>query len=191
MSIERSETTSSPTTISLRLAYRMVDMLHLTDEDTFVIPLANEGELARPIFSVSHKPICQVPRLTVLVDPDKKRCTRLKQAIPNYEEIAVIVATGDFLTMPNSLMEVTAVALGPPESPEKDIARLVHAWNLLKPGGRLVAVCDEEAFLGHNEVSDEFASFLDATEATHCPVSPDCFSPPMSARLVYLQKPSD
>ena len=170
------------------LAYRMVDMLHLSEEDVLVIPTANVGELAGPVFTKTHKQMFSMPKMTLLIAENEKQAGFLKVATPDYEDRNVIVLTGHFLEM-DSVVNATVVALGPPVGAQQDIALTCHAWKLLVPGGRLVALCSEEAFEGRTDLSAAFLAFLDVTRAAYTTVSPDSFSDKTTkARLVYLEK---
>ena len=183
-------TTEKPSVpvIGPALAYRMVDMLHLREDDVLVIPTANVGELVMPIFNSSHRQMFPIPEIALLIAENEKQADSLKADIPRYEERDVIVLIGDFLAM-ESLLNVTVVALGPPTNSEQDIARIYHAWKLLLPGGRLVALCSEPAFDGRTDLSAAFLAFLDVTRTAYTPVSPDSFSDKTTkARLVYLEK---
>ena len=182
---------SSLPVIGPALAYRMVDMLHLSGDDILVIPVANRGELVKPIFTETHRPMFAVPRMTRLLERDEDQCSRLMKELPQYdkERSPIIVLNGDFLQQ--TLVDATVIALGPPVGEERDIYHVYHAWKMLVPGGRLVPLCSETAFQGLTGLSQAFLAFLDVTRAAYTSVSPDSFSDRTTkAKLVYLEKHS-
>lgn len=53
------------------------------------------------------------------------------------------------------------IIMNPPFSDRRDIAHVMHAYNLLKPGGKLVAIMGEGAFFGSDKKATEFRDWLD------------------------------
>lgn len=53
-----------------------------------------------------------------------------------------------------------AVIMNPPFSKNQDTKHIRHAWNFLKPGGRLVAICGEGAFFRDYREESEFRHWL-------------------------------
>lgn len=53
------------------------------------------------------------------------------------------------------------IIMNPPFSDRRDIAHVMHAYNLLKVGGKLVAIMGEGAFFGSDKKATEFRDWLD------------------------------
>ncbi|HHN0558181.1 TPA: PLxRFG domain-containing protein [Pseudomonas aeruginosa] len=58
------------------------------------------------------------------------------------------------------------IVMNPPFSKGRDIQHVQHAYSLLKPGGRLVAIMSEGAFFQSNKAAENFRAWLDGLGAT-------------------------
>jgi len=53
--------------------------------------------------------------------------------------------------------------MNPPFEKKQDIKHVLHAYDCLQPGGRLVAIMSEGTFFRNGELEDEFKILLDET----------------------------
>ncbi len=89
------------------------------------------------------------------------------------------------------------IVMNPPFSDGRDIQHVQHAFSLLKPGGRLVAIMSESAFFQSNKRAEAFREWLDALGATNEKLPDGSFMDPslpvntgVSARMVVVDKPA-
>lgn len=88
------------------------------------------------------------------------------------------------------------IVMNPPFSKGRDIQHVQHAYSLLKPGGRLVAIMGEGAFFQSNSRAEGFRAWLDGLGATSERLPEGSFMDPalpvntsVNARLVVIDKP--
>jgi len=89
------------------------------------------------------------------------------------------------------------IIMNPPFSKGRDIQHVMHAYELLRPGGRLVAIMGEGAFFQSNNAADNFRTWLDDLGATSEKLPEGSFMDPalpvntgVSARMVVIDKPA-
>jgi hypothetical protein len=87
------------------------------------------------------------------------------------------------------------ILMNPPFSDGRDIAHVRHAYDLLKPGGRLVAIMGESAFTNQNKRATEFRDWLDEVGGTEEKLPAGTFNDPSlpvntgaNARMVVIEK---
>lgn len=88
------------------------------------------------------------------------------------------------------------ILMNPPFSDGRDITHVRHAYSLLKPGGRLVAIMGEGAFTASRKQAEEFRAWLDAVGGTEEKLPEGTFLDPSlpvntgaNARMVVIEKP--
>ena len=88
------------------------------------------------------------------------------------------------------------IVMNPPFSDGRDIQHVQHAYNLLKPGGRMVAIMGEGAFFHSNKRAEAFREWLDTLGATNEKLPDGSFLDPslpvntgVAARMVVIDKP--
>lgn len=88
------------------------------------------------------------------------------------------------------------IVMNPPFSKNQDIAHVRHAFDLLKPGGRVVAIVGEGAFFRSGKTEAEFRNWLDSFGAVVEPLPAGTFQDTSllvttgtNARLVIIDKP--
>jgi hypothetical protein len=88
------------------------------------------------------------------------------------------------------------IVMNPPFSDGRDIAHVRHAFDLLKPGGRLVALMGESAFTNQNKRATEFREWLERMGGTEEKLPEGTFNDPSlpvntgaNARMVVIDKP--
>lgn len=89
------------------------------------------------------------------------------------------------------------IVMNPPFSKGRDIQHVQHAYELLRPGGRLVAIMGEGAFFQSNKSAEGFRQWLDDLGATSERLPEGSFMDPAlpvntgaNARLVVIDKPA-
>ena len=90
------------------------------------------------------------------------------------------------------------ILMNPPFSEGRDIQHVRHAFDLLKPGGRLVALMGESAFTNQNKRAAEFREWLESVGGTEEKLAEGTFNDPSlpvntgaNARMVVIEKPED
>ena len=89
------------------------------------------------------------------------------------------------------------IVMNPPFSDGRDMAHVQHAYTLLKPGGRLVALMGESAFTNQNKRATEFRAWLEQVGGTDEKLAEGTFLDPSlpvntgaNARMVVVEKPA-
>ena len=87
------------------------------------------------------------------------------------------------------------ILMNPPFSDGRDIEHVKHAYTLLKPGGRIVAIMGESAFTNQNKKATEFREWLDNLGGTNEKLPEGSFADPSlpvntgaNARMVVIDR---
>lgn len=90
------------------------------------------------------------------------------------------------------------IIMNPPFSDRRDAQHVQHAYSLLNPNGRIVAIMGEGVFFGNDKKAQEFRDWLDSLDATSEKLPEGTFNDPslpvntsVNARLVVIDKPGD
>lgn len=90
------------------------------------------------------------------------------------------------------------IIMNPPFGDRRDAVHVQHAYELLKPGGRMVAIMGEGVFFGQDKKAQEFRTWLDERGATDEKLEEGTFLDPslpvntgVNARMVVIDKPAD
>ena len=88
------------------------------------------------------------------------------------------------------------IIMNPPFSNRRDANHVQHAYSLLKPGGRVVAIVGEGVFFGQDKVAQAFREWLDEVGGTAEKLPEGSFTDPslpvntgVNARMVVIDKP--
>lgn len=88
------------------------------------------------------------------------------------------------------------IIMNPPFSDRRDAEHVQHAYSLLKPGGRLVAIMGEGVFYGQDKKAQAFREWLDEVGGTSEKLPEGTFLDPslpvntsVNARMVVVDKP--
>jgi predicted RNA methylase len=131
------------------IAERLCDLAELSSESKVLEPSCGDGALADAVFARG------VASLTgIEINGDMRRYLDFKP----YE-----VIFGDFLALTDDRREETEydrIVMNPPFSKQRDVDHITRAYEILRPGGVLVAVCSPSPFFRNNAKSVAFASFL-------------------------------
>jgi ADP-Ribosyltransferase in polyvalent proteins/Phage MuF-C-terminal domain len=89
------------------------------------------------------------------------------------------------------------IIMNPPFSDRRDAAHVMHAYDLLKPGGRIVAIMGEGVFFGQDKKAEEFRAWFDERGGTSEKLAEGTFMDPslpvttgVNARMVVIDKPA-
>lgn len=89
------------------------------------------------------------------------------------------------------------IIMNPPFGDRRDAEHVRHAYSLLKPGGRLVAIMGEGVFFGKDKKAEEFREWLDTLGGTSEKLPEGSFMDPslpvttgVNARMVVVDKPN-
>lgn len=83
------------------------------------------------------------------------------------------------------------VVMNPPFTKGQDIAHVRHAYDFLKPGGRIVAIMSEGPFFRSDRKAREFRQWLDERDSVTEQLPPDTFKVSgtgVNTRLVIIEK---
>ncbi len=90
------------------------------------------------------------------------------------------------------------IIMNPPFSNRRDAEHVQHAYSLLKPGGRLVAIMGEGVFYGQDRKAQAFREWLEAVGGTSEKLEEGTFLDPslpvntgVNARMVVVDKPEN
>lgn len=131
------------------LAELMVDLLRVKPGMTVLEPSAGQGALADAVAPiVGRECLCLVERL-----PNNCRVLRER----GYDPIE-----DDFLARDPMLADpFDRIVMNPPFAGQQDITHVLHAWDFLKPGGRLVAIMSAGVTFRQDTKSRDFRAFVD------------------------------
>ena len=89
------------------------------------------------------------------------------------------------------------IIMNPPFSNRRDAEHVRHAYDLLKPGGRIVAIMGEGVFFGQDKKAQDFRDWLDSVGGTSEKLPEGSFMDPslpvntaVNARMVVIDKPA-
>jgi protein-L-isoaspartate O-methyltransferase len=113
------------------LAARVVELANIEPGVTVLEPSAGTGNLVKAIRE-------SVDTEVVGVEVNRELCRHLEKRFESYE---LQVRCADFLTCNGDLGLFERIVMNPPFENGSDIKHIEHALHMLKPGGRLVAIC--------------------------------------------------
>ncbi|MEN6584542.1 MAG: hypothetical protein ABFE02_00635, partial [Sulfuricella sp.] len=89
------------------------------------------------------------------------------------------------------------IIMNPPFSNRRDAEHVMHAYTLLRPGGRVVAIMGEGVFFGQDKKAQEFRDWLESVNGTSEKLPEGSFMDPslpvntaVNARMVVIDKPA-
>lgn len=95
----------------------------------------------------------------IAMEIDQKNHKHLYTEVGNDELCSMTVILGDFLAIPKR--SVHRVLMNPPFRRQQDVCHVLHAWDCVLPGGRLVAIMpDGVAFYRTTGLSAKFQEIL-------------------------------
>lgn len=148
------------------VARRMAGHLELRDKMRVLEPSAGHGALIDAVFYRAQNAGGKL-ELVQFVEKEESNCTALAEsglfAALNRHGALCPILQRDFLELipPNPMMAYDAVIMNPPFTRGSDIKHILHAWDFLKRGGRLVALCANGP--KQNEILRPFCESLGGT----------------------------
>jgi type I restriction-modification system DNA methylase subunit len=106
------------------------------------------------------------------IEIDDARSRKTIDENPNM----VGVMTADFLEHSPTKLLYDVVVMNPPFAKQNDIDHVIHAFNFLKPGGRLVSIMSAGIAFRENKKTKEFREFLAQHKGTITPLPEKSFS---------------
>lgn len=159
---------------------RMISAAALEPGQAILEPSAGKGDIAEAIREAEPQAKLDV----IEVVPTLREILRLK----GFE-----LVDSDFLEHAG---EYDRILMNPPFENGADIEHVRHAYDLLKPGGRLVAIMSEGPFFRQARKDEAFRQWLDSVDGHSEKLPPDSFAGKdafrqtgVATRLVTIQKP--
>ncbi|MTJ93863.1 MAG: methyltransferase [Desulfovibrio sp.] len=138
------------------LAERMVEIASVSMGDLALEPSAGRGRLVLPLLKRGAK-VCAV-------DIDAQNVGVLKSIVGDLD-----VTCADFLEWGERQVGddaiYDAIVMNPPFSNDQAARHTMFAWQLLKPGGRLVSICDAGVFYRDRGLAPKFRQWMDSIRA--------------------------
>ena len=126
------------------------------------------------------------------VDPDVVEFSNDRRELLEAKGFNVVAR--DFMDLAEG--DYDRILMNPPFSDGRDIQHVRHAYDLLKPGGRLVAIMGESAFFNQSKRATEFREWLESVGGTDEKLPEGTFNDPSlpvttgaNARMVVIEKP--
>ena len=145
------------------LARRMVDLAQLAPGERALEPSAGLGRIVRHLIAAD----VQVDAVEI----DATNCNALRQLAgaptvcqESFEQYHAVDAA-----------KFDAVVMNPPFAGDQDIRHIRLGWDMLKRGGRLVAICSEGPFFRQDAAAVAFREWLDAIDAYTEKLPPETF----------------
>lgn len=124
----------------LNVVSKMVQLADINPGHQCLEPSAGDGRIVKAINELTRLPV--------------HSCEINPAHHGNLTAISHIVGT-DFLQYhPGQIYD--RVVMNPPFENQQDIHHITHAYNLLKPGGRMVAIASEGTFFRSNKLAEQF-----------------------------------
>ncbi len=163
------------------LAQRMVDLAGIEPGMSVLEPSAGTGRIADAILDKAG------------THPD---CV---EAVGSMRELLrdkghVVLDDTDFLKLTGEHGLYDRILMNPPFSKGRDVEHVHHAFSLLKPGGRLVAIVSEHPFFADDWPSQVFRAFFDEFGGASIDLDADTFrqsGTSVKTRLVVIDKPAE
>lgn len=167
-------------------ADEMVQSAGIEEGMTVLEPSAGMGHIADRIREAGHEPD------VVELSGDRRELLEAK----GYN-----VVGSDFMDMTTENTPdgkgYDRIVMNPPFSDRRDMLHVQHAYGLLKPGGRLVAIMGEGVFFGSDKKAGEFREWLESVGGTDEKLDEGSFQDAslpvntgVNARMVVVDKPA-
>lgn len=160
------------------VAQQMVETADIKEGMAVLEPSAGMGHIAEQIREAG-------------VDPDVVEMSNDRRELLDAKGFNVVGR--DFMDASGAY---DRIIMNPPFSDRRDIEHVRHAYDLLKPGGRLVAIMGEGSFFGSDKKATEFRDWLDGLGGTSEKLEEGTFMDPslpvntgVNARMVVIDKP--
>ena len=162
------------------VAQQMIEAAGIEEGMSVLEPSAGMGHIAEQIRETG-------------VDPDVVEFSADRREL--LEAKGFNVVANDFMEASG---EYDRIVMNPPFSGRRDAEHVRHAFDLLKPGGRIVAIMGEGVFFGQDKKAESFREWLDSVGGSSEKLPDGTFIDPSlpvntatNARLVVIDKPAD
>lgn len=162
------------------VAQQMIEAAGIEEGMSVLEPSAGMGHIAEQIRETG-------------VDPDVVEFSSSRREL--LEAKGFNVVANDFMEASG---EYDRIVMNPPFSDRRDAEHVRHAFDLLKPGGRIVAIMGEGVFFGQDKKAESFREWLDSVGGSSEKLPDGTFIDPSlpvntatNARLVVIDKPAD
>ena len=162
------------------IAQQMIDAADIKEGMSVLEPSAGMGHIAEQIREAG-------------VDPDVVEFSADRREL--LEAKGFNVVANDFMEASG---EYDRIVMNPPFSDRRDAQHVQHAYTLLKPGGKLVAIMGEGVFFGQDRKAKEFREWLDSVGGTSEKLPDGSFLDPslpvntgVNARMVVIERTED
>ncbi len=159
----------------------MIDAADIKEGMSVLEPSAGMGHIAERIREAG-------------VEPDVIEVSNSRKELLEAKEFNVV--GHDFMDIADGSYD--RIIMNPPFGDRRDALHVQHAYELLKPGGRLVAVMGEGVFFGQDKKAQSFREWLEKVGGTEEKLAEGSFLDPslpvntsVNARLVVIDKPLD
>jgi hypothetical protein len=135
---------------------RMLELVPMKQGATVLEPSAGLGAIVRVLREYNQE------AFFTLIEKNHDRALSLEKEFG--ESIHVAVVCGNFLDFPSSsdvLNGYERIYMNPPFEEGQDIEHVVHAYNILVEGGKMIAVMSEGVFFRRDRLATEFRNWLD------------------------------
>ena len=139
------------------IVQQMIELAELHSGMDILEPSAGDGAIIRGLQNAGVADSCSA----ILVEKNSDLCDRLWKDYGHRHTVVNL----DFLEMialPEDI-QPTVVIMNPPFSKQQDIKHVMHAYSMLREGGRLVSVMSSSFTFRENNLSRDFREFV----ATH------------------------
>ena len=162
------------------LAKRMVSLSGIGEGEIALEPSAGQGRIVRHLMARGA--------MVDAVEIDPENCKALR-AIPDIR----CVCEQDFLEYAKvDAAQYDAVVMNPPFANNQDIKHIHAAWQFVRPGRRLIAICSEGPFFRQDGTAKEFRAWLEEIGADAVKLPDDTFRESgtgVATRIIFATKP--
>jgi len=143
------------------LASRLVELARLSHEDMVLEPSAGDGALAEAAVRVVGRTRIQCVELA----EQNFKILNAKGFAAHHGDFLALTGFNS-LSLLGGVKQFDAVLMNPPFSakgcPQADISHVMHAWPMVRSGGRLAAIMSAGTVFRENKKAVEFRQMLDA-----------------------------
>ena len=152
---------------------KMIAMAEIKETDSLLEPSAGQGAILRKFPFINNYAAVELNRdyCNILIAKGFKN-----------------VINADFLTLD---IMADVIVMNPPFSKQQDIDHILHAWDCLNPGGRLVAISSPSPFFRDNTKSLGFRGFIQRHDAVVEDIDEGAFKESgttIRTKLIFIQK---
>ena len=161
------------------LAERMVGLSGIGEGEIALEPSAGQGRIVRHLMARGA--------MVDAVEIDPENCKALR-AIPDIR----CVSEQDFLEYAKvDAAQYDAVVMNPPFANNQDMKHILAAWQFVRPGRRLIAICSEGPFFRQDGSAKEFRAWLEEIGADAVKLPDDTFRESgtgVATRIIFATK---